>query len=628
MINIFLHLALKFYPMNQLKVLVITSFVSFLLAYNLSGQPYPINKNLQNALKQGTRTLNGVPGKNYWQNHADYKINAVFNPDKAKVSGIVDVAYFNESTDTLNYLVFNLNQDIFREGNSRDWDLMGLDLHKGTMIKEIKIGNESFVEADKKWNRQGTKLFLNLDQPLFPKNSIKLSLEWEAKIPEKRSIRMGKYSDSSFFVAYWYPQIAVYDDIDGWDRINYGGSVEFYNDVNNYDVTLEVPQNWIVWATGEIQNRETIFSETVNKRIEQASSSDEVIAIITQADYQANDIFNDNHKVLKFNYKAQGVPDFSFAVARGFNWDASRLFVDSKQEQAVFISAVYPEHAISGSSVAQYSRQSIDYMSRYEPGLSFPYPYMTTFLNGRRGGGMESPMMANNGDPASPAQAFGLTFHEIAHSYMPFYMGTNEKKYAWMDEGYLKRLVAGYENAAGYENDIPPMIPNQLLSTDYSSLRLASYTRPALAYAFLQDAMGAAAFKKALHFYMVTWARKHPLPMDFFRAMEVASGEDLSWFIKPWFYENAHPDLALVKVTEDNQVVVENRGGLPVPVCLTILYDDGKQQTICESTAVWQENSEHYMVSFESNRKIAEVWLGNELIPDSQRENNHIVVGN
>jgi hypothetical protein len=632
--------------MNQLKSLVITSFIVFHLAFNLSGQPYPITKNLQNALKQGTRTLNGVPGKNYWQNHADYKINAVFNPDKASVSGILNVEYFNESADTLNYLVFNLYQDIFREGNSRDWDLMGLDLHEGTVIKEIKIGNESYVETDKKWSRQGTKLFLTLDQPLAPKQSIKLSLNWEAKIPETRSIRMGKYSDSSFFIAYWYPQIAVYDDINGWDRINYGGSVEFYNDVNNYDVTIEVPQDWIVWATGEIQNREAIFSETVNMRIEQASSSDEVIAIITQADYYANDVLKGNHKTLKFNYNAQDVPDFSFAVAKGFNWDASRLYVDSKQEQSVFISAVYPEHAISGSSVAQYSRQSIDYMSRYEPGLSFPYSYMTIFLNGKRGGGMESPMMANNGDPTSPAQAFGLTFHEIAHSYMPFYMGTNEKKYAWMDEGwasiwpqvmvdslyqdhgYLKRMVAGYENAAGYENDIPPMIPNHLLSNDYNSLRLASYTRPALAYAFLQDAMGAAEFKKALHFYMVTWAGKHPLPIDFFRAMEVASGEDLSWFIKPWFYENAHPDLALVKVTEDNQVVVENRGGLPVPICLTILYEDNKQQTICESTAVWQKNNKHYMLSFETKRKIAEVWLGNELIPDTQRENNHIVVGN
>jgi aminopeptidase N len=140
--------------------------------------------------------------------------------------------------------------------------------------------------------------------------------------------------------------------------------------------------------------------------------------------------------------------------------------------------------------------------------------------------------------------------------------------------------------------------------------------------------MGAAEFKKALHFYMVTWAGKHPLPIDFFRAMEVASGEDISWFIKPWFYENAHPDLALVKVTEDNQVVVENRGGLPVPICLTILYEDNKQQTICESTAVWQKNNKHYMLSFETKRKIAEVWLGNELIPDTQRENNHIVVGN
>ncbi len=632
--------------MNQLKVLVASSILFFYLSFGLSGQPFPVNKNLQNAIKNGTRTLNGVPGKNYWQNHADYKINGVFNPDEAKLNGLEDVTYFNESNDTLSFLVFNLYQDIFRKGNSRDWDLRGLDLHDGMLITKVIIGDQSYNETDKKWNRQGTKLILNLDQSLAPKQSIKLKLDWETKISEVRSIRMGKYSDSSFFIAYWYPQIAVYDDIDGWDMINYGGSVEFYNDVNNYEVSIEVPYDWIVWATGEIKNTKEIFSKTINERIDKASISDEVINIIKQSDYQGDNIFKNKFQTLTYKFEAHAVPDFSFAAAKGFNWDASSMYVDSKNEQLVFISAVFPKHAISGSEVAQYSRQSIDYMSRYEPGLSFPYPFMTTFLNGRRGGGMESPMMANNGDPAITAQAFGLTFHEISHSYMPFYMGTNEKKYAWMDEGwasiwpqvmvdslyddhgYLSRLVAGYEAAAGYENDIPPMIPNHLLSADYSSLRLASYTRPALAYAFLQDAMGAKEFKKALHFYMVTWAGKHPLPMDFFRAMEVASGLELSWFIKPWFYNNAHPDLALVKVTEDNQVVVENRGGLPLPICLTILYEDGKQQAICESTAVWQENHKHYVVSFETKRKIAEVWLGNELIPDSYRENNHIIVGN
>ncbi|MDD4373841.1 MAG: M1 family metallopeptidase [Bacteroidales bacterium] len=600
---------------------------------------------MQKAIQKGTRTLLGMPGKNYWQNHADYKIKVRFDPESAMVSGIADITYFNESPDTLNYLVFNLYQDIFRKGNSRNWDIGSLDLHDGTTIISIKIGDQLITSQDKKWNRQGTKLTLKLDRALGPESQIQLSVDWELKIAEVISIRMGKYSDSSFFIAYWYPQIAVYDDIYGWDKISYGGSVEFYNDVNNFDVTIEVPKNWVVWATGELQNKSEVFHQSLVEKIEHASQSDSIVKLINQSDYLKNRVFRSNDKQLTYHFMANAVPDFSFAAAQGFNWDASRLYVNTRFDKAVFISAVYPEKALSGQEIARYSRQSIDYMSRFEPGLPFPYPYMTTFLNGRRGGGMETPMMANNGDPESMADAFGLTFHEIAHNYMPFYMGINEKKYAWMDEGwariwpqlmvdslfaehdYLARLVSSYENAAGYENDIPPMIPNHLLAADYSSLRLASYTRPSLAYAFLQDALGAATFKKALHHYMVTWAGKHPLPIDFFRAMEVASNEDLSWFINPWFYQNAYPDLALVKVTGDNQVVVENRGGLPLPVCLTVIYDDGKQQTVCESTAVWKDNLSQCIIRFDTERKIAEVWLGNELIPDTSRENNHFVIG-
>ncbi len=160
------------------------------------------------------------------------------------------------------------------------------------------------------------------------------------------------------------------------------------------------------------------------------------------------------------------------------------------------------------------------------------------------------------------------------------------------------------------------MVLNHLLASDYSSLRIASYTRPALAYAFLQDALGAAVFKKALHNYMVNWAGKHPLPTDFFSSIEAASARDLSWFFSPWFYENAYPDLSLKKITEDNQIVIENLGGLPLPVCIEVFYEDGTSQLICESTSVWESNSDAYLIAVDAGKKIKEVVLGHELIPD------------
>ncbi|MBU1367939.1 MAG: M1 family metallopeptidase [Bacteroidetes bacterium] len=604
---------------------------------------YHLSRNLIDAIEQQTRTLTGLPGQNYWQNHASYTMEAEFIPDENLVTGHAEIAYFNESPDTLKYLVFNLYQDIFRKGNSRDWDL-GMDaVNEGTVIHEIQLQGERYVAADKKWSVQGTKLLLPLKTPLSPKESVIVEINWEVSISAKRPVRMGQYSDSSFFVAYWYPQIAVYDDIDGWDRINYNGSVESYNDFNNYEVSVTVPDGWIVWATGMLENAKSVFTKEIAQKIEAAGSSETIVSIISQQDYTNDAVFKKAEKYT-YTFAAQAVPDFSFAVARGFNWDASGLEVRAGSKQKVLISAVYPKKSYSGKRVAAYARQSIDYMSRYEPGLAFPYPQMTTFLNGRKSGGMETPMMANNGDPAIPAQAFGLTFHEIAHSYMPFYMGTNEKKYAWMDEGwatiwpqvmvdslfpdygYLEGMVYTYERIAGFENDIPPMIPNQMLAADYGSLRLGSYTRPAFAYAFLQDALGAAAFKEALHFYMVNWAGKHPLPTDFFKSFEMVAGRDLSWFFHPWFYDNAYPDLSLRKITADNQIVVENNGGLPLPVCLEVFYDDGTQQLICESTSIWEANADRCLIAFDKNKTIKEVVLGHGQIPDVNPENNRIIL--
>lgn len=604
---------------------------------------YHLTRNLVEAIENQSRTLSGLAGKNYWQNHAKYTIHATLVPEKNLVQGRAEITYYNDSPDTLTQIVFNLYQDIFKKGNSRDWNI-GIDaVNEGTVIQELTIGGETFTEKDKKWTRQGTKMIMPLEERLKPKESLTLSVKWEVEISEKRPIRMGRYSDSSFFVAYWYPQIAVYDDIDGWDRISYNGSVEFYNDINDYKLTLKAPAGWGVWATGMLRNAEEVYQPHIVEKLEAAKISDEVVSIISQKDYNKGVVF-EKGEALTYVFEAEDVPDISFAAAIGFNWDASSLQVPEGSKQKVLISAVYPEKSVSGSEVAQYARQSIDYMSRYEPGLAFPYPQMTTFLNGRRGGGMESPMMANNGDPAVPAQAFGLTFHEIAHSYMPFYMGTNEKKYAWMDEGwasiwpqvmvdslfpdygYLERLVSGYSAITGYENDIPPMVLNHLLATDYSSLRIASYTRPALAYAFLQDALGAAVFKKALHNYMVNWAGKHPLPTDFFSSMEAASARDLSWFFSPWFYENAYPDLSLKKITEDNQIVIENLGGLPLPVCIEVFYDDRTSQLICESTSVWESNSEAFLIALDPGKKIKEVVLGHELIPDINIKNNRIIL--
>ncbi len=604
---------------------------------------YPVPAEFRKAVAHQTRTLSGIPGRNYWQNTTDYIIDAALDVKNFSIIGSLTAIYQNNSPDTLDRLVFNLYQDIFRKGNSRDWDIGVKDLHDGMHISKLSIDNVLIdIKNAGTISRQGTKLVVNKLR-LYPGKNYKVELEWKTKLPVNRTIRMGKYSDSVMFVAYWYPQIAVYDDIDGWDMISYGGSVEFYQDINNYKVRLKVPADFMVWATGFVQNPEEVFSDQVLSRYQAALKSMDVVNIIKEDDLKKMDQISPVRQKT-WKYEARGVPDFSFGVAKGHLWDAVLVQTDSVNKRYTFIESVYPPGAPHWSNVVVYAAQAARDMSFRHPGYPFPYPKMTNFCNGRPSGGMETPMMANNSAPVDAANLFGLTYHEMAHSYFPFYMGTNEKKYAWMDEGfasiwpafmvdslfsdygYLERTISTFQNFAGKEMDIPPMIPNQLLSANYSALRHSSYVRPAIAFHFLERLLGSELYTQALFLFMEQWKGKHPHPLDFFKSLENITDTDLAWFINPWFYDQAYPDLAIRKITKDRKIVIENIGGLPLPVELTITFTDGSQVYYSMPVDVWQMNNKHAIAEIEGNKPIREVILGHSLIPDSWLDNNKLLM--
>lgn len=599
-----------------------------------------ISRNFQEAVENQTRTFKGVPGPNYWQNKANYSIHAEINPATATLSGTADIVYFNNSRDTLDRIVFNLYQDIYREGNSRDWDLGGMDITKGTNIKSLSFNDIKVDLLDKVSNqRQGTKLISKLASKILPNDSVKISIGWEVAIPSKRPIRMGKYNDSTWFIAYWYPQIAVHDDMDGWDMISYNGSVEFYNDFNDYQVSVSLPGEYVVWAGAELLNAGEVFNKKIVERINEAEKSLDVKHIITEDDYQKMKVTNQN-SMNTWKFSSSSVPDFTFGFGLGKQWDKVNLVVDSITNRTVSINTVYTSKNKHFEKVAKFALESVSYMSFSWPGLAFPYPQVTVFCDDRTGGGMESPMMANNSAPEDEAASYGLTFHEIAHSYFPFYMGTNEKKYAFMDEGWasylptglvdslypdhasLKWIVKKFEENAGYEFDTPPMVLNQLLGANYQSLRLASYVRPSMAYHFLKNAMGEELFKLGLQNYMKVWAGKHPTPNDFYAAMELTIGEDLNWYFRPWFYEFAYPDLALRKVTKDGLIVIDNVGGLPLPIELNLLFTNGSKLKIQKDASIWSSGEKSIIVQYESDSPLQEVELGSNLIPDSNKKSN------
>ncbi len=620
-------------------------FCSLLFAFiNLSAQSLYMPLNIQKAYKQGTRSYNGKPGPKYWiNNNADYRIYVHFDPASRVVSGKEEIRYQNNSPDTLRNFVFRLYQDIYKKGNFRDFIIDKSVINSGVEIKELSVNNSNIdlSKDNHRITRRGTNLILSLPDSLLPQAEAVFNIKWQFVLPNRSQIRMGAYPDSSFFISLWYPQIAVYDDIDGWDKYSYTGNQEFYNDFNNFDVEITVPDSFLVWATGVLQNPEELLQEKYLKRYYEAQQSDSIIHIISAEDYSEGKVCK-NKGEHSWHFAAEYVPDFAFAVGYRFLWDGTNLKLDNGKKN-VFISAAYLEKSKDFADVAKIARQTIKYLSDELPGSTYPYPEMTVF-NGR--GGMEYPMMVNDGSTSKWASTVHLTSHEITHTYFPFYMGTNERKYAWMDEGWAQmlpfalqnRLAPGYDpvsrtcgdyqKVAGTEMEVPMMVSSIVIGGNVfrPTYRNASYNRPAMAYEYLQDLLGEKLFKKALKEYIVRWHGKHPIPYDFFFTFDNVAGEDLGWYWKPWFFEAGYPDLSIKTVETSNKgvsVVIKKLGTIPIPAKVKITYADSLQDSLYQTAKIWENGNNKYTFNFKNGKKsIEKVELGSNRIPDANYENN------
>ncbi|MBC8320782.1 MAG: M1 family metallopeptidase [Bacteroidetes bacterium] len=611
----------------------------FLGAQTTNKMPLEIAKAFQN----GTRSKDGNPGPNYWQNYSDYTINAELNTKESKLIGSESIVYHNCSPDTLKMIVVRLYPDFYKKGNARSWTIGEDDLTDGTIIHKLNIADKDFdLNNRNEIHRSATNMFIFLDKYLLSGDSLEVNIHWEFNIPKKRWARMGNYGNDRFFIAYWYPQIAVYDDIDGWDIIEYYGTVEFYNDFNNYDVIIKTPPGFTVWATGDLENMDQLYTNLVIDKYTKAKETDEIVVIFSTTDLK-NDKVLRSKKSNEWHFTANNIPDFTFGTTKFSNWDGTSTVADHSTGRRVFVDVVYPDSVDSFDEGAHFSQESIKFMVDSLPGYPFPYSHMTSFCNGRKSGGMESPMMVNEGDPSTRGQAIGLIFHEILHSYFPFYMGTNERKYAWMDEGwatwlpygtlnmlepsdnYFEKITNSFQNLSCKEKEVPLMYLSYQIS-DYASYRVHSYNRSAMAYAFLRNALGDSIFKLALHTYMDRWNGKHPIPYDFFNTLENVSGQDFNWYIQPWFFDRAYADLGIKKVTFDNKIIIENNGGLPLPVFVKCYFVDGTNSNYYLNTSVWSTGQGAVIIQADPENIIQKVVLGNKEIPDVISENNEIII--
>jgi hypothetical protein len=625
-----------------MKSFIYSLLILVLIASTSFSSDLKIPKEIKKAYINKTRSYDGKPGSSYWQNFSEYNIKAEIDPKSRLLTGSERIVYYNNSPDTIKNIVLKLYQDMYKKGAARNTELNPETVTNGVIISKLNVdGNQlSLNVADQTISYQGTNLIITLTSPLPPKSKKDIDIDWSFVIPKGTDIRIGTYGESTFFVGYWYPKVAVYDDIRGWDMISYNAEHEFYFDYSDMNVEIKVPNGFGVWATGMLQNPEEVLNDIYFKRYNESLTSDKVINIVARED-SGKEIYKNQNGFTTFKYDAKNISDFAFGLSDFYLWDGTSIEIEPGRRVASF-SAYNPASEFFYQTAAM-AKRTIEYFSHNMPGIIYPYPQITVF-NGD--GGMEFPMIVNDGQFSNTINDVYVTTHEIAHMYFPFYVGTNETRYAWMDEGmayflpwdlqielsefdHRTRAAVGFSKWAGNEMDIPMIIPSIL--TREPHLSMMSYYKPALAYEMLESALGEELFAKGLKEFIYRWNGKHPTPWDFFYTFEDVAKKDLSWFWNPWFFESHIPDLAIKDLKIENgktKVLVENVGNLPVPIDLTLTFEDDTQVNIKESTAIWENGNNEVWLDVNTKTNVKSVEMLNKNIPDADASNNKFEIKN
>lgn len=597
----------------------------------------PVTKNYLKAIKNETRTISGLPGKKYWTNFSNYTMSVEIIPQTSTAIGSGTITYTNNSPDTLKGLNFKLIQNVHVPTAGRN-DAVDMGFFtKGMQLDTFKINNEPVEWNNEEVNTSDnpTNNLITLKTPMLPNTSVTITMAWHYQINQTLAdAREGMLDPTSFFIAYWYPRLSVYDDVEGWDKIPHNGSAEFYNDFGNYDVTVKVPQDYIVIATGDLLNANEIYTEPIANRLDEANNNNDVNLCIL-----INDIKNKSIKLTDagaWHFKADSVCDFAFGVSNHYLLDAASVMVDSVSKRRVAIQVAYDTAATNYEDVCEWSQKALTFLSFDLPGYTYPYNKLSVFQGHTF---MEYPMMVNDHDDADDLDAQSTTLHEIAHTYFPFLMGINESRYSFMDEGWAAFLeLMGNTRCYGQKdgeqlwanyycrsnrgaNNTPMMVKSYQLTDDYG---FNSYGKPALAYYTLFNYIGETKFKNSLKQYISVWKNKHPLPYDFFNVFNLESKTDLNWFWNNWFYEFNYIDLAVKAVNSNGKnysITIENIGGKAIPVTIEIAYADGTTSTIQQKCEVWK-SKKVITVTTSALKKIKKVKLINGIYPDADITNN------
>ena len=620
--------------------------------------PYPLD--IPNAYRRsidfGTRTETGEPGEAYWQNEGSYSLQARLDPDTHTVHGNADITYFNNSPEPLSAIVVELAQNLHKAGSPKKETTEitgGKELHK-IEVNGMELGTTT-MQA--RWSQgasgyilDGTRLYIFPDEQIASDGSVELSFEWSFEVPEQgASGRMGRSRDNLYMIAYWYPQVAVFDDVYGWNDDSFLGNAEFYHKFSDYSLSVTAPREWIVMGTGELMNPEETLSAETLQRYEDAGNSDEVV-IIADFDELENATAESDDGMLTWRFNSERVRDVAFSATLESRWEGARAPVGDVNGDGNLnytrINTFYRETAPLWSEVTDYGQHSITFLSDYTD-MPYPWPHMTSVEGADIiGGGMEFPMITLMGDynNAGAVRLYGVTAHEFAHMWVPMIVSTNERRYTWLDEGHTSfhtqqanvdrfgedqfsrnDLFGQYLQIAGsdFEGEMMRWSDFHYPGPAYG---VASYPKPASVLTALKGVLGEELFLEAHREFMHRWEYKHPYPWDFFNTIEDVADRDLSWFWRAWYYETWVLDQAVTDVQtqgSETAVLIEDFGNVPMPVLIRVTLEDGS--VINDEIPVdhWLEGNRTAEYRFTADSEVVEVVIDPEVyFPDADRSNN------
>jgi hypothetical protein len=606
------------------------------------------------------RSSGGQPGPKYWQNRADYKLSVRLNDQTNEISGTEIITYTNNSPDKLDFIWMQLDQNLFKSdsrGNaiipptgSRN-GVRGQQFDGGYTIKSVKlisVEKGKTIESSVEFLIQETRMQIYLPSAISAGGGqLKLKIDYSFISPDYGSDRMGILNTKNgkiFSVAQWYPRMCVYDDVLGWNTLPYTGPSEFYLEYGDYDISITVPSNHIVVSSGELTNPQDVYTVEQQNRWKAAAQSDKTVIIRSATEIADPKSRPTGKQEITWNFKLKNARDAAWASSAAFIIDAARMNLPSgKKSMAISAYPVESDGVDAWGRSTEYTKASNEFNSN--KWLEFPYPAATNVAS--IAGGMEYPGIVFCGASAKSGALWGVTDHEFGHTWFPMIVGSNERLFAWMDEGFntfINSLASKDFNGGEYKprttdmHNLGKIITSDAFEPIMSSpdnmkernIGILAYYKPAIGLTLLREqVIGADRFDRAFKTYIERWAYKHPTPDDFFRTIENVAGENLNWFWRGWFINNWKLDQAVTDVkyvkndpAQGALITIENLEKMPMPVILEIKTKSGKVSRLKLPVEVWQRNKQWTFVYPSVEEIVSVVSDPDKVLPDSNSANN------